>query len=168
MRSRDKTTHYVSLLMRYTTLRHILICILVLQLLGCMTVDYKMDQSKTDVRVTPPTRAERSRYHVVRVQDAWKVIYLFGLIPLTPFDLDQMAVGGYVYKNNPGQHPVRGVKLASGKTLFDVCVNVFTFHIVVPRTVTYDAYVLEPKSSKRGDGIDTKEDAVQKVRGYLL
>ncbi len=168
MRSRDRIKHYASLLMKYTMIKHILMCTLLLLLLGCMSVDYKMAQSKTDVRITPPTKAELSRYHAVRVQDAWKVIYLLGFAPVTPFNLDEMTVGGYVYKNNPGRYPVRGVKLASGKTVLDVCVNIFTFHIIVPRTVTYDAYILEPKSSKRGDGINKKEDALQKTRGYLL
>ena len=77
-------------------------------------------------------------------------------------------MGGYVYKNNPGKYPVRGVKLASGKTLLDVAIMFFTASIIVPRTVTYDAYILEPKSSERDAGINKKRDAVQKTRGYIL
>ena len=154
--------------MRYTSLKYIFICILAFQLLGCMTIDYKMNQSNGDVRITPPTKLERSKYRLVRAQDAWKVVYLGGLIPFTPFDLNKMAMGGYVYKNNPRRRPVRGVKLASGKTLLDVAIMMFTAHIIVPRTVTYDAYILEPKSSERDDGINKKRNAVQKTRGYIL
>ena len=168
MRYRNKIIHYVSLIMRYSTLKYILICIMAFQLLGCMTVDYKMDRSNGDVRITPPTKAEQSKYHLVRVQDAWKVVYFVGLAPFTPFDLNKMAMGGYVYKNNPGKYPVRGVKLASGKTLLDVAIMMFTASIIVPRTVTYDAYILEPKSSERDAGINKKRDAVQKTRGYIL
>jgi len=168
MSYRNKITHYTSLIMRNTKLKLILIFILVLQLPGCMSVDYKMKHSSADVRVTPPSSLDRSKYHVVRVQDAWKVIYLFGFAPLTPFNLDKMTLSGYIYKNNPGQYPVRGVKLMSGKTVLDVFVNCFTFHIIVPRTVSYDAFILEPKSSRRSDGIDKKRDAVQKTRSYLL
>ncbi len=147
-------------------LKHILICALSFLLAACSAVEYKLDDSRGDIRLTPPTRAERSKYRVVKVKDAWKTIYIFGLIPVNPHDMDEMTIGGYVYRNNPRRFPIRGVRVTSGETALDIALEFFSWGCVTARTVTYEGYLLAPKSSKRD--WDTKDEVIQGVRSYIL